>query len=137
VTLKPGLIGLDAVATIVANAENGDFVEALDIAHAAGYGWDPTLSFNADITPDQAEIGVGTFGTPPSGLVGFFIVHCTGYEPFSIQLSPGSKFGGSMDANYQVPDFDGTIVEVWNSIPEPMTIALLGLGGLALLRRRK
>jgi hypothetical protein len=42
------------------------------------------------------------------------------------------------DSNYTIGlSFDGTNTTVQAVVPEPATVALLGLGGLALLRRRK
>jgi hypothetical protein len=133
VTSDNGLVGLDAILSV--GSGPGSIVGAIGKADAAGYGWDPDLSFDPDVAAASAEIGLGTFGTPPLGDVGYYIVHCDGQEPVVVGLGPGDKFGGSLDKDFAVPDIIGQVTV--HQIPEPMTVALLGLGGLALLRRRK
>lgn len=87
-------------------------------------------------------------GTPTADLVWDLIIHCDGGSPVTVDLT---LHGLSQYAPYSA--IDGTspfpnppgwvdLVEgdlgdlVIHQIPEPMTIALLGLGGLFLRRRR-
>ena len=126
-----GLYALDAISTVV----GGDvFNGAINLSDCATYGWDPGLSFSpTGIGTAQAEICVGTFGIAPSGVVAYFDVLFTGGEQI-VSIAPGYGFGGSDDCYHYEPDFSDGVVTI---IPEPATIVLLGLGALALLRRRK
>ena len=67
-------------------------------------------------------IGTGTFSVP-------------------VELSGGFVLSGVSDSSLNVSDFQGDgLVEVtydYEVIPEPATMTLLGLGGLAMLRRRR
>ena len=91
---------------------------AIAAAYAVPYGYTFGASWVSGINSDgvptnYADIGVG-FG---------YEFHCDGVGPVLIELHDGNM---------------GNIVDTLliHQIPEPMTIALLGLGGL-LLRRRK
>lgn len=131
-TSDTGLIGLDAILTVTSGP--GQIVAAISKANCAELGWDPSLSFDPAVAPGQAEVGLGTFGAPPVGPVAWYEVHCNGPDPVVVTLSPGTQFGGSMDSLYGVPQIGGSVT-IYQT-PEPMTVALLGLGGL-FLRRRK
>ena len=73
-------------------------------------------SLSLDVLADLGPDGWGNFGVGPGPL----------FSPDGLTLYGTTEIGG--------PDFNGT---VWSyTIPEPTTAALLGLGGLALLRRR-
>jgi hypothetical protein len=83
----------------------------------------------------EADWGFGYFisdvqweGTNPAGVVWEGLYHCLGEESDYVVISIWDAAGP-----YEVPDD----VLVIHQVPEPMTIALLGLGGLVLLRRRK
>jgi len=66
------------------------------------------------------------------------IVHCTGLESYTVvsfdTLQGGASVTDSSQAGYPI-DF-GLSKFVINQIPEPASLALLALGGLALIRRR-
>jgi hypothetical protein len=102
---------------------------------ASGYGWDPGFPIYPIGVPGKSvEIGGGNFSGNASNPVGYWLVHFDGWAEITLTLLPGQAHGGSSDINFETPTItgSGTIF-----IPEPMTAALLVLGGLALLRRRK
>jgi len=126
------LICLDALITVT----GGDvIVDALSTATASAHGWDPTISFDPkNLGTAAVEIGGGLgMGLNSGPVVGFVDVQYTGGTQL-VSIAGALGFGGSYDSNAKTPDFSAAVVEI---IPEPMTIALLGLGGLFLLRRRK
>jgi hypothetical protein len=76
-----------------------------------------------------------TFGPGMTGdLVWALTIHCTGEGPVNVNLTTAP--GGTYDVmGYVVTPADLNHLVI-TQVPEPMTIMLLGLGGL-LLRRRK
>ena len=130
----PGLISMNAVVSV----SGGDVITAaIDLPDMAAYGWDPTLSGPPLGVPGASvEIGAGSgnFATGNTALiVGFVDVAYTGGTQL-VSIAAGSTYGGSYDVTGSAPMFSQGVVEI---VPEPMTIALLGLGGLFMLRRRK
>jgi hypothetical protein len=109
VTSDAGLYGLDAVLTIVSGQAT--------ILTAIGDPWMPFDPWTADgaLPPEidfngqWAEICMGTFAAPPSGVVGWFVLRCQGQGTVTVQLSPGSACGGSMDEYFGTPNIQGSL----------------------------
>ena len=126
------LIGLDALVTVT----GGDVITgAMSPADAADYGWDP-VSFPIDplgLGTATVEVGGATFAAAPGPAVGYVDIAYTGGIQI-VSLSAGTLFGGTYDVNYNPAGFSQGVVAI---VPEPMTLGLLGLGGLFLRRRKK
>jgi hypothetical protein len=77
-----------------------------------------------------------TFGSVDGKIVDNITLHCEGMGNVTVQLtSAGSNHIVAPEMmDLTAADLGSIII---HQIPEPMTITLLGLGGLALLRRRK
>jgi hypothetical protein len=125
------LVALDAIITVT----GGDVITgAVNVTDCVGYGWDSSLSFNpSGLGTAAPEIGLGNFMGNSATSVGYVDVAYTGGTQI-VSIAGGSAFGGSGDAMLGAVTFSSGVVTI---VPEPMTIALLGLGGLFLLRRRK
>ena len=124
-------------------------------------GWQNGLSLDTAVTGGtMAEIGLGHFGstiygatTDPavampiaagslgSGVIvntpiAYIDVIATGMGSVTLTMVDGSQFGANtLDEGGPIAGFGNPLT--LDTVPEPMTIALLGLGGLALLRRRR
>lgn len=125
-----GMAGMDALITISGDVTITGYMDASD---CAAYGWDPLYSPPIAMleTPTSVELGgaLGSgFNNGPT--VGYVTVLYGGSGTATVSLAPGFSWGGSNPVN---PTEGSLNIEL---IPEPMTIALLGLGGL-FIRRRK
>lgn len=129
-------LAMDLVVTV-------DGLGTLDVSEATyPTGWDPGFHYPPrEIIPGKSyEFGEGNFnGYAGPVLIDHLLLHCDLGDPANdvfVSVGLGSAFGGSaLLPDYSTPDeFSGIVI---HNVPEPMTVALLGLGGLALLRRRR
>jgi hypothetical protein len=123
-----GLLGMNVAVVIVEGP-------ASIMGAQNGTGWDPGLSFDPMVSPDRVILGAGNFSGNMDEVVGLVEIHCDGIGDVTVTIMADSSLGGSADMNFGTPEIGGTIVI--KQIPEPMTMSLLGLGGLALIRRRR
>jgi hypothetical protein len=93
------------------------------------------------IVDDVTDKGIGimagvTFGEVDGKIIDLITFHCEGNGAVTVNLTiAGSNHILAPEDRLLTAADLGSIVI--HQIPEPMTITLLGLGGLALLRRRK
>ncbi|MHC4474263.1 MAG: hypothetical protein ACYTEL_01375 [Planctomycetota bacterium] len=120
-TSDAGLLGLDAVLCVVSGPAT--IIDAISREPGAGpclssVFVDPGACFDPLPPPPATcvEIGVGYFAIPPSGIVGWWLLRCDGEGLVTVELTPGTAFGGSMDMNFQVPDIFG-ILEIHQAEP--------------------
>ncbi|HUT30830.1 MAG TPA: PEP-CTERM sorting domain-containing protein [Sedimentisphaerales bacterium] len=136
VYIPDGAGNLQSLDTVVS-------VDGLGTLDVSALTWAYNEGFNRTIeyTPGESyNISSGSFnGIGPGLIIDHILVHCDSGDPLNdvlVALAPDTASGGTIYLTGA--PFDGT----WGSVvihqvPEPMTVALLGLGGLALLRRRK
>lgn len=125
--------GLAALNMIIAITGDGAITGAMGLADCADYGWDASLSMDPIYGAMQVEIGGGGLSNV-MGTAAYVEITYTGPVDVVVSLVGDGTLGGSWSADYSAATYSSGVVTI---VPEPMTIALLGLGGLALLRRRK
>jgi hypothetical protein len=82
------------------------------------------------------ELGTANFMGMTGIIFDHLLMHCDDLGDVIISAGPGTAGGGTLDISGYPYDGGWSSVTV-HQIPEPMTVALLGLGGLFLLRRRR
>jgi hypothetical protein len=139
---------------------SGTYYSPPDIWFRVGSdGWQSSLSFNTITTATTADIGMGQAGNtvygattspvilfsdaPGNGVstntpIAYIDIECLGVGDVTLTMTTGSTHGSwtFMDDGVTAVTNMGSPITIYQ-VPEPMTIALLGLGSLILLRRRK
>jgi hypothetical protein len=98
------------------------------------YGASDSPPVDPENLPTHEGTSANTYITP----VAYVDIQCTGPTDLVLSIINGAGALGSTSVETDlttVPTFGGDITI--HQVPEPMTIALLGLGGLLLRRRRK
>lgn len=131
------ILSLDA--DVVVSGPGSLDTSAGAIAELTFPGGDPSFT-KVTVLQDSVSYNTSTanFGGYAAGsiIVDHILVHCDDIGDVFVDLRPSTLNGGTLDVTgspYQ-GEWGGVII---HQIPEPMTVALLGLGGLALLRRRR
>jgi hypothetical protein len=117
VTSDGGLLTLDCILTIASGPATitSAIGDPNHIIIVPGIwpppGWPPDGAIPPIIDPDgkRAQICVVPFATIPSGVVGWFMLHCDGQGLVTVELTGGSRCGGSIDLNWEVPNIFGTL----------------------------
>lgn len=124
---------------------NVDGLASLDLTQTVAHGdFDPTLHA---IGPDEAPVwiveGASWLGpqgaVEPVAVIENVLIHCDGIgDDVLVYLSDDPLMNTIViDENFNFMDWSYGPGVVVHQIPEPMTLTLLGLGGLFLVRRKK
>ena len=122
--------------------------------------WTWHVNFEAGVSGIKSMTKVDSKNIEIGGVAAFYIfvaiqsgetifdhlnVHCTGFGPFVVTLTPATSTANPIgtplyweSATELREDLQagGSSITIYQ-VPEPMTIALLGIGGLGLIRRRR
>jgi hypothetical protein len=154
ISLAPG--ATSALITVQSDGSDGETIlTAIDYYYGAGSptpaggAWDGGISFGSAAVLDDAGDDASIIAyTPSTSYPGIRWEAKDASEPFNIAAgdwmefkitasttaTPGRKY--EVEADYfDTLGTSGTLIVT--IIPEPLTMALLGVGGLALLRRRR
>ena len=155
VDLDLHVTGAGSLGVVMKTVKGGGETE--DLQHHADFGvWaqsDPLIVGNAIASMSGGVLTGGIRGTgDPTPLIWNLLIHCDGDGPVNIDLTlndgryaPYGHPDGSPYYLYEDPR-NGTWTDMVEgdlgnltiyNVPEPATIALLGLGSLFLMRRRR
>jgi hypothetical protein len=134
--ITPMLMNLDGIVSVASAGGQGTLLndDMVTLTYPYDEGFNNFLLLEAGVA---FEVATGAFmGMAEGIIIDHILVHCLEEGDVIVSVTPGDTWGGTFDVTGQ--PYGGAWGSVTiHQIPEPMTIALLGLGGLVLLRRRK
>lgn len=126
---------------VVAQGTGAGTLDISSITRPTGY-WNADLSkITATPTGALLDFLANDIGTVPPGIIlDHFLLHCDAEGDVIIRLveNPNTAAGESLETDgsdlFHLNAGPGVII---HQVPEPMTLTLLGLGGLFLARRKR
>lgn len=141
IVVDAGLMSMDAIVRVDGL---GSIAGATDVATGVQrFGWDAGFAADTAVTPKSATFAAGNFnglgvnGATYPRVIGEIVFHCDGKDaiPVKVTIFGNDALGGSIAIDGSTMAAFGLPVEIYQ-VPEPITMSLLGLGGLFLARRR-
>ncbi len=136
ITTDDTLFSLDNVVTVTGPAE---IVYATGKAGAPNFGWSSEVSEEPIYGTSNVEIGLVTdiSSIKEPGRAAKITLKALDIGDVLISLTNGTSFENpSMDTKFGDPTVTGNLT-IYQATPEPLTVALLGLGALVVARKRK
>lgn len=139
------VFGVEAIRSLVLDVENADLGTA--IPYSATTGQFSSGAFGVMIDQGTSDFAYGIVASEAdlSSTIDFAsngastnssLVNVGGVETLTLRFQSGPLFHSVFSANDSSLTFTGTIVAT-AVVPEPASLAVLGLGGLSLLGRRR
>ena len=114
-----------------------EVVSATGKADAEMFGWNAAPSYDPLISPGIVELGLAVeFDPKPAGLAAMITFQATAAGTVQLELVPGMSFEPSMDAFFKDPVVLGEL-EIYQTAPEPTTIAILGSGFMLIAMKKR
>lgn len=126
-----GLMGTVWAPTSEYGYQDGTYLRNLNGYPAMGFNTDSALYVNGVYIDPQVNPNYS--GT----IVDNIILHCLGVGDVTLQLVSITQLVDEESGAWGTPEITVWDTQVIHQIPEPMTMALLGLGGLFIRRNRK
>jgi hypothetical protein len=128
---SPALLGLDSQVAV----DGPGTLSVDELTWPFNEGFNRTIEY---VPGKHYNISTGSFGgMADTILVDHILMHCDDLGDVFVVVNNDTAGGGSIYVTGMPYDGAWGAGVIVHQVPEPMTVVLLGLGGLALLRRRK
>lgn len=134
ITVNTNFVAADVVISVAGAAE---IVSATGIANAADFGWDALTSNDPIFSTNNVEIGLATVigNYKSAGQAAKITLKALNAGTVVLSIANGNAFENySMDAFFGKPRVEGSLA-IYQTAPEPVTVALLFLGALLCKKR--